>query len=74
MSNKIKDALDVINDALKNDKEYYLGWQSNIAMSFYDKYVEFYKDNNRKKPTRQEIAVIANKGAITFLEKLASEL
>lgn len=32
----VKQAMDRLKKALQEDDDYYFGWQSNIAMSFYD--------------------------------------
>jgi hypothetical protein len=36
MENPIPDALAIITKQLREDKEYYIAWQSNIAMAFQD--------------------------------------
>ena len=34
--NKVKEAVDVVRKALREDEGYYLTWQSNIAVAFQD--------------------------------------
>ena len=34
MNNKLKEAVDVLVEALKTDEGYRIGWQANIAMVF----------------------------------------
>ena len=38
MNNKLKEAVDVLVEALKTDEGYRIGWQANIAMAFKDNY------------------------------------
>jgi len=51
---------------LKEDKDYYYGWQSNIAMAFKDEY-----DRDKKKyKNREDIIRISNQAAQNFLNML----
>jgi hypothetical protein len=68
----VKEALQVITTALKNDPEYFYTWQANIAMAFQD---EFDIQSDKYKPNifvanRTSIHEIANKAAINFLNLL----
>jgi hypothetical protein len=31
--------VDALREALRNDEGYYIAWQANIAMAFYDEYI-----------------------------------
>lgn len=60
-------AIDTLVRALEEDKEpgsYYFGWQSNIAMAFYDEY------RRRKPQNLHEIAEVSNEAAKNFLNLL----
>ena len=66
--NKIKKAMGIISLELKNDPDYYIAWQANIAMAFKD-------EVNRLKPItnrwdRQDVHEIANQAAKNFLNLL----
>ena len=71
-NNKLKEAIEVLIDALKEDKSegsYYYSWQANIAMSFVD---EFNRNpgeytSNVEYPLLLEIA---NQAAKNFLDLL----
>lgn len=57
-------AVDVLKNALKNDKSYEDTWQANIAMAFKDEF-------NRRKPIKDgDIHDIANDAAQNFLNNL----
>lgn len=62
--------LNSLIDELKNDKEFFYGWQSNIAMSFYDVVVEHRKKNENRYISNAQIKELANKAAINFLNQL----
>jgi hypothetical protein len=56
--------------ALKEDENYYFGWQANIAMAFFD-------EMNRKakrKPSREDLLKISNQAAKNFLNLLIGEV
>lgn len=69
------DSLTINLESLRNDKavgSYYYGWQSNIAMAFYDTY--WHKIEGRESaPTGEEIHEIANTAAKRFLDQLCYE-
>lgn len=52
--------------ALRKDPELFYGWQSNIAMAFYDEMGR----NNVRRPNRKELLKICNKAANNFLNML----
>lgn len=60
----VKEAVDTLTKALKEDPEYYYAWQANIAMSFVD---EFKKQSKTVEPG---LHFIANQAAIHFLDLL----
>mgnify|MGYP000864030102 CR=1 FL=1 len=66
MENKTKEAVETLCAALKEDADYYYGWQSNIAMAFIDKVymnpTKYMDENNWEE--------IANKAADNFLKQL----
>lgn len=71
MENKLKDAIQILIEALKTDEGYKIGWQSNIAMAFKD---EFYRINPELKDTSDyELHLIANKAADNFLDLLCND-
>ena len=59
----IKKEMDVVCSALREDKELYYGWQSNIAMAFVDEF-------NKKHPDGLSMHEIANQAAKNFLDLL----
>lgn len=69
MDNKIKNALEVIAEALRTDEGYRIGWQANIAMAFKDEYAR----NRLKYKTKQDIHNIANTAADNFLNLLCAQ-
>ena len=65
----IKKELAIVVKALRDDKDLYYAWQSNIAMSFIDGF-------NRKHPKSSNslsIHEIANQAAKNFLDSLIKE-
>ena len=66
MENKIKEAVEILGTALKEDEDYYNSWKANIAMSFYDEVcinpVRYMDENNWHK--------IADDAADNFLNLL----
>jgi len=68
----VKNEMDVIRKALREDAGYYIAWQANIAMAFKDEYDEFYKFGNGR-VDKSEIHDIANNAAKNFLDLLIKE-
>jgi len=58
--------IEKLKKALREDKELYYGYQSNIAMAFYDEY----RRNDKKYKNLQDIHLIANNAAKNFLDLL----
>ena len=58
----LKKEIDKIIKALKEDRDYYIAWQSNIAMCMYDEF-----RRNKVKISNEQLHKICNDGAISFL-------
>ena len=66
---KIKNNQSPIKDlvkALKKDKDYYYGWQANIAMAFYDNM----RWSKKRCPSHKDLHKISNDAAKYFLDLL----
>jgi len=65
----IEKELKIVTDAIQNDRELFYGYQSNIAMAFYDAAIKYRKNRHlgNKYLTNVDIHAIANEGAINFL-------
>lgn len=71
MDNKVKEAVEVLVEALKTDESYRIGWQANIAMAFKD---EFTRTNPDLKSTSEyELHIIANQASNNFLNLLCTD-
>lgn len=71
MNNKLKEAVDVLVEALKTDEGYRIGWQANIAMAFKD---EYYRENFQQSEQQFEyVNELANIAADNFLNLLCKE-
>lgn len=57
---------DNITNKIKNDKQLFYAYQSNIAMQFIDNY-HYYKTNNKKYLNKKDVHKIANDAAKAFL-------
>lgn len=64
-----KKMIEELQETLRTDKELYYGYQSNIAMAFYDEYLK----NEKKYKNHQDIHLIANNAAKNFLNLLMNE-
>ena len=70
MDNKVKEAVNILVEALKIDESYRIGWQANIAMAFKD---EFTRTNPDLKSTSEyELSIIANQASNNFLNLLCT--
>ena len=67
------DACEIIFNALKNDKDYYHSWQSNIAMSILDTKRWFLEEHDLKKVPKELEQSLANKAAKHFLNILTDD-
>ena len=67
MENKLKEAVEVLCKALREDEDYYRSWKDNIAMSFYDECVKQRCDSDE---TSEDLMNIANNAADNFLKQL----
>jgi len=64
-------AIEQLSKALKENPEYWEGWNANIAMSMYDEYVIKYPNTH---PAGHEVMIdVFNKGADRFLRLLTAE-
>ena len=68
------DALKKLTDEMKNDPSYRIGWQANIAMSFYDCANQYKKKTGKKYLSMVDIHIIANDAANYFLNQLGKEI
>jgi len=59
---KISEAVSVLTKALKKDERFFMSYQANIAMAFYDEYRR--TGNNL---SHSKVHTVANKAAINFL-------
>jgi hypothetical protein len=59
-----------LTKALREDKECYYAWQSNIAMSFYDSYINRLHKSEKRCLNRGELHSVANDAAKSFLNLL----
>lgn len=62
-----KQAVEKLCEELKNDESYYISWQANIAMAFYDECVRNQIDDDLP---LELLHKIANKAADNFLKQL----
>lgn len=71
--NKLKDAVDIVVEALKNDPAYYVSWKANIAMSFKDEFERHLKEQGKRTAVSKlnlNIHKVANTAADNFLNLL----
>ena len=57
-----------IRELIKKDKDLFIGYQSNIAMSFKDSVSQYQKKKNKKYLSKEDLHIIANKAAKHFLK------
>lgn len=62
--NKVKKAVEILADALKNNPGYYESWKANIAVQFQDEY---------RRCGHRRIHEISNKAADNFLKLLIND-
>lgn len=71
MENKVKEAVETLCAALKEDAGYYYSWQANIAMAFKDEFWRTCSTHQHLDLMDDEsLHIIANKGADNFLKQL----
>jgi len=63
----VKNSVNCITDAMKNDEQYYIAWQANIAMSFKDEM------SRNGYEIDEKIHLIANDAAKNFLNILIKQ-
>ena len=61
----LPEAMRCLMDALRDDPDYFMSWQANIAMAFVDEC-----SRHPNKPSRTKVHGMANTGAINFLNML----
>ena len=69
---EFNDALTIVKKHLKEDKDIFHTYKSNLAMAFYDQYYKN-KDKEESYKTRDDIHMIANVAASNFLDLLIRE-
>jgi hypothetical protein len=67
---KLPDAVATIAEALRNDPDYFISWQANIAMSILDEF-ERIKEERGVQLAVEDIHGICNRGAKHFLKLLS---
>jgi hypothetical protein len=58
---------------MEKDPSFRIGWQSNIAMAFYDAANQYKHKKNKKYLSMVDIHIIANEAANNFLKLLCDE-
>lgn len=72
----LQDAINRLRQELQKGKEpgsYYYGWQSNIAMCFYDSYANCFPGDSKDARVMSHIHKIANEAAQNFLNILCTQ-
>ena len=67
---RLKKAIKILIEELRKDKDFYYGWQSNIAMAFKDKYYNYKKKKKKRWLNQEDLHKIANEAAKDFLNLL----
>lgn len=57
---------------LKKDKQLNESWKANIAMAYIDTYAQYKKESGRNVMNKEDLHIIANKAAESFLDLLCS--
>lgn len=73
MNKEVGEALKVLIEALKTDKDYRILWRSNIAMAFKDEYYKIYNKYSFSQKELNEIDMIAVISADNFLTLLCRQ-
>lgn len=76
MENKLKEAVEILCEELRNDESYYMTWKANIAMAFKDAINMNMLDGNGNRGTWLnyfDLHVSANKAADNFLKLLINK-
>lgn len=69
-----KEEINHLVEQLKNDREYRETWASNIAVSFKDNYYKYKKETGRDTMFKEDVHIIANRSANSFLELICDEI
>lgn len=70
MKSKLQKAVKTFRKGLKKDSDFYLAYQANIAMQFKDEYSRKRKEKNYDYMNNEDIHIIANNAARSFLDLL----
>jgi hypothetical protein len=65
---KLIEAIEIVCQALREDKDYYRSWSASIAMAFKDEYRLLIGD--KPDVTYEQIHIVANNAADNFLKLL----
>ena len=68
-----EEAVKHLTQELKKDPSYRIGWQSNIAMAFYDKAFQYKKEKGKKYLSMVDIHIIGNDAANNFINLLCAD-
>lgn len=68
-NDKLRDAVQTLSEALKNDPELFYGYQANIAMAFKDNACWYKKKTGKKSLSMGDLHEIANDAAKYFLNQ-----
>ncbi len=67
---KLATAIQVLQQALKEDKDYRMTWQANIAMAYQDAEGQYKRKTGKKQLNNGDKHVVANNAADHFLTLL----
>lgn len=70
---RLNEAIDTIKEALE-EKDYFYGWQSNIAMFVMDAYSRKKKELGKSYLTHTEMKQAVNEGAIDFINVFTGKI
>ncbi len=73
MSKKVKEAVQVIVAALKNDSDYRRAWRDNISICMQDEFESWCRVKGPRDRASDYIQQISNEGADRFLDMLCSQ-
>lgn len=67
---KLIEAIEIVCQVLREDRDYYISWQTNIAISFENEYWRTYNKEGFSSNELEEIHKVANDAAHNFLKLL----
>lgn len=68
MESKLKEAVEILVEALRTDEDYRQAWKANIAMAFKDEY--YREDFQQSDQETEDVHTLANTSADNFLNQL----